>query len=497
MAESHSFNEYLFRDQLTREGRLQPPRVPARRHETKQPKRHHDARPNVLWLMADQYRGDMLGCLGHPAVKTPNLDRLAARGVAASRAYCSSPVCLPCRASMLSSRFLGETEAFSNRHPMRDDIVTFPNLLADAGYRTANIGKTHCGRPSRRIFEYNANAPDAFGATAPTDVPFDPDIFPGCVHCPDARPNDPNRVLYGTYPGPPPTTKSYRLATLAERFLYWHDDPRPFFLRVSFDDPHPPVVPPEPYASMYSPDDVPDDLLASIRAGLGEDVSATIRTAYERKGDGRIEEQDHRWHAARYMGLCSHLDAQIGRVLDALDEYDYTDNTLVLFNADHGHMIGDHGGIHKMIYLWEGVNRIPTILAWPGKLPEGKVVDALVDGVDVAPTFLDALDVPIPDTMHGRSILPLARGEVDRLHEHIVVQWSDFGFAIYDDRYKLITYDSDADVELYDLVEDPWEASNLAHRPDHAERLQALQEALDQWRAAYAAPSVAGPMTQA
>jgi len=475
-----------FRDYLQAEGHLGPhPRQKPQRQQ-KVPQRHYDARPNVLWLMADQLRGDMLGCLGHPAVKTPNLDKLAAEGVLCSRAYCSSPVCMPSRASMLTGQPLPVHQVWNNGYPMAEDQVCFTETLQQAGYRTANIGKTHCGRATTRLFEFNQSSPDLFGATKPSDVAFDPAIYPECVFIADEVTDHSDDVLYGRYPGPESTTKSYRLATQAQQFLYWHDDPRPFFLRVSFDDPHPPVVPPEPYASMYHPDDVPEDLLQALASGM-DDKCWTVQTKWRHRHQDRITDEQHRWHAARYMALCSHLDAQIGRVLASLEEYGFAENTLVLFNSDHGHLIGEHRASHKHTYLYEGVTRIPTICRWPGQLPAGRLCQGLIAGVDVAATFLDALDQPIPATMTGQSMLPLLRGEVDRLHDELLIQWDDYGFALTGERWKLISYDSDDGGELYDLQQDPYEIHNRWKEKGLQDLKQAMLERMHSRRQAIGA----------
>ena len=146
-----------FRATLEGQGRL-PKRIKQPRAK-KIPQRHHDERPNVLWLMADQYRGDMLSHMGHPAIRTPNLDRLAAEGVSFSRAYCSSPVCLPSRASMLSGLPLPQHQALVNGMPLAPGTTLCSEIISQAGYRTANFGKTHCGRPQSEVWEYNDNAP--------------------------------------------------------------------------------------------------------------------------------------------------------------------------------------------------------------------------------------------------------------------------------------------------------------------------------------------------
>ena len=470
-----------FRKHLEDQGRL--PQRPCRTRERKVPVRHHDERPNVLWLMADQYRGDMLGFLGHPAVKTPNLDRLAQQGVSFSRSYCTSPVCEPSRASMMTGMHLPHHGCLTNGMPVNANLVTLPEVLAADGYRTANIGKVHCGRRAEDIWEYQDNAPDAFGATKPSDVAFDPSVFPdGLTFIADEVCDDSDRVLYGTYPGPAPTTKSYRLATKAARWLYYHDDPRPFFLRVSFDDPHPPVVPPPEIAAQYSLDDVPADLLADNEASFAA-KSPTVREYAEHKGLTRISESQHRLHIIRYMALCTHVDAQIGRVLDALDTYGFAENTLVVFNSDHGHMIGEHGLSHKHYILYEGVNRIPTILRWPGRLPAGSVVDALIDGTDLAPTLCDGLEVAFPPC-DGWSFLPVATGERKEHRDEAVAQYDDFCFSLTTPQHKLIQYDSDpANAgELYDLTSDPLEKHNLWDVEALAPLREQLRSQLRRWR---------------
>ena len=477
-----------FRGLLENAGKI--PKRPKKNKAAKEPQRHYDERPNVLWLMADQWRGDMLGCLGHPAVQTPNLDKLAAKGVAFSRTYCTSPVCLPSRASFFTGLSLPHHQALTNGMPMKKDTPCFTNLLKEAGYRTANIGKHHAGVSAQHCWEYLDNSPDAFGATAPRNVAFDPNNYPELTFIADEVCDNSDRVLYGTYPGPVPTTKSYRLTTQAMRWLYYHDDPRPFFLRVSYDDPHPPVVPPPPFDKMYDPAGVPADLIEGAKESFAN-KTWTVQTYAEQKGVTKITEAQHREHIARYMGLCSHLDAQIGRLLDYLEEIGYADNTLVVFNSDHGHMIGEHGLTHKHYVLYEGVNRIPFIMRWPGKLPENSINNALIDGCDFAPTMMDALHVDGLGEVDGQSVLPLARGECDTINDYVVCQYDDFCFSIVEERFKLIRYDSDDESvgEFYDLENDPYEKQNLWNDPRVSDAQARLDQALNAWRTKHGATS--------
>ncbi len=473
-----------FRDGLAEQGKL-PPLSPPRRQRPEGPRSRPSAgQVNVLWLMADQLRGDVLGCMGHAVCKTPNMDRLAAAGALFTRSYCTEPVCAPSRAAMLTGHYPFTNGTIGNPYPMHAGEQTFPARLGEAGYRTANIGKHHCGRANKLVWQEQYTIEDAFGATKPTKVPFDPENFPGLAYIHGQPADNSDHVLHGRYPGPAKVTKSYLLATEAQKWLYYNDDPRPFLLRVSFDDPHPPVVPPEPYYSQYGPDDVPDDLVAAMAESLAAKPEM-VRLFQQTRGAG-ISELDHRKHAAAYFGLVSHLDAQIGRVLDALDEYGYAENTLVILNSDHGHMIGEHQLVHKGPYCYEGTLRIPTIVRWPGRVQPGRRIDALVEGVDLAPTVLDLLGQPVPEDLHGRSWRGLLDGSASSLRDYAFAQWEDYVFAVIGPRWKLTWYDSDGAGELYDLQADPRERVNRYDDPAAGEVRNDLLARLDAWRAQHA-----------
>lgn len=474
-----------FRDWLAHEGRLPPSTRPRKQQKT--PQRKHPAGPNVLWLMADQLRADTFGFAGHPFIKTPNLDRLASRGMTLTRSYCASPVCMPSRATSLTGHYLARHGVIQNGYRMNLSEVVFPTIVRERGYRTANIGKVHSGRGASETWEFHEHVEDAFGATKPSRVPFDPSIYPELKFVADEVCDYSDHVLYGRYPGPVPTTKSCQLATRAMNWLYWNDDERPFFLRVSFDDPHPPVVPPEPFYSMYSPDQVPDELVEGVAESLAGKPQV-IRDYYHYTHHDRVSKADHRKHAAVYCGLVSHLDAQMGRVLDYLDELGWADNTIVILNSDHGHMIGEHGLTHKGGHVYEGVSRIPTVIRWPGHVRPGSSSDALMDGTDFMPTVLDMLGIEPPGGLPGRSMRAVLTGAADAVRQHAFVQWDDYGYAVVGVRHKLVWWDCDKDGELYDLADDPLEKVNLYHSPGCAPVRDELLAVLDRWREQYAGP---------
>ncbi|MFO7955687.1 MAG: sulfatase-like hydrolase/transferase [Candidatus Brocadiia bacterium] len=474
-----------FRDKLEVEGRVGALPRRGRRGPSEPPERHPAGdRPNVLWLMADQLRGDTLGCAGHPVVKTPNIDRLASEGAIFTNTFCAAPVCVPSRASMLTGRHLFGHGAVSNRHRMRGGQVRFPELVRGAGWRTANVGKHHAGCSSQEVWEEQITVEDRFGATKPSSVPFDPKNFPGVTFIANEVCDNANRILHGKYPARVNLTKSFILSSQGIDWLRWNDDPRPFFLRVSYDDPHPPIIPPEPFHSMYGPEDVPEGIWSEQDASIRSKPATVADWRRYQHQDG-ISLEDHRKHAAAYFGLVSHLDAQIGRVLEYLDETGLAENTIVILNSDHGHMIGEHGLAHKGPYCYEGTLHIPTIIRWPGHIEPGTRVDALTHGVDLMPTVMDLLDLEAPDGLHGRSLAPLLAGDGEE-REYVFSQWEDYVFCVRGRRWKLTWYESDQTGELYDLEADPYEKENLYGEEDHREVREELMGVLRDWRDQYA-----------
>jgi arylsulfatase A-like enzyme len=463
-----------YRRHLAEAGRL-PPEPPRHRSE-KVPQHPTHGRPNVLWIQFDQLRADVFGHAKRFGIATPHIDRLVREGALCTRSYCTSPVCVTSRASQLTGLRPSRHGAIANHYPMAADPVTWPTLLRDAGWRCATIGKEHCGRSPQAIWEYHDDVMDPFGATKPSHVPFDPGNFPDLAFI-DGVCDNSDLVLHGAWPGPEATTKTHQLTTLAERWLYWHDEPRPFVLRVSYGDPHPPVLPPPPWLGRHDP----DTLAMAHRSGT-DGASDTVRAWASFHGDDRVDEGGHRQHVARYLDLVAFCDHQVGRLLDALDRSDYAQDTLVILNADHGHMLGERGLVHKGPFFYDGVWRIPTIARWPGRIPAGRVVDDLVDGADFAATMLDALGQGVPSGWDGRSLLPALRGQAPTGRDVVCGQWDDYLFAIRDARWKLFISDADADGELYDMDADPYERDNRWHDPGCTAIRTRLLYRLRAWR---------------
>jgi len=472
-----------------------------------------DSRPNILWICTDQQRYDTIGALGNPHIRTPNLDRLVAEGVAFTNAYCQSPICTPSRASFLAGRY--PSAARVNRNGAATpptDVPLVTRLLADAGYDCGLAGKFHLSaahgrveaRPDDgyRVFEWSHgphHAPDRapganayrvwlagqgveWEATYGTDAPEGWSV----AHLPpeDLVARYHQSVLYG--PGMP--ARWHQTAWCAERAIAFLSEGRdgPWLFSLNAFAPHPPIDPPPDYLARVDPASVPPPRfrpsdLDQQRALAAVDFQTRPRppAAY-----------DARRMVAAYYAQIEHIDAEVGQILDALERSGQREDTLVIFMSDHGEMLGDHGLRLKGCRFYEGLVRVPLIVAWPGRFRAGLRSDALVELLDLAPTLLAAAGLPVPPQMQGRSLLPLLTGEAapDRhrpfvrseYHDALDLPGGSRATMLRDERHKLVVYHGHGLGELYDLRDDPDEFSNLWDEPARAAvRLDLLGRAFD------------------
>jgi arylsulfatase A-like enzyme len=458
-------------------------------------------RPNILFLMADQYRWDALGGV-NPLVKTPNLDALAARGVRFGRAIVNAPMCLPSRYSMMTGLYPSQVGVRHNAQMCPTDADLPAPVLAqrlrDAGYQTAGFGKTHwylgeelapniAVKTSTRGFEVRAQRN--------TDDPGR--VEPGAAQMGHERPEDYAALTAETRPyGSGETVEAYKGFTSAvppERHVEaWltdkalefldggRDEGKPFFLYLSFDYPHAPFNVPPGYEALYEPGKVPDP--PEVPAGM--DLSGHAGAEWKRWQEWTSETsvQERRMSTLRYYALCSYVDAQFGRVLERLEETGEAENTFVIFTSDHGEMLGERRRFSKYC-LYEGSVRVPLILAGPG-IPaglRGTVDERPAELVDVLPTLLSIAGEAPPPEFPGASLLaePSRAGSFSEMHGtgyEKTQQAPSYMWRTSD--WKLITYlpgdASDAEKrvgeargELYDLSKDPRELENLYDDPDH------------------------------
>jgi len=424
-----------------------------------------DPPPNILFLFADDQRPDTIAALGNEHIKTPHLDSLAAEGFAFTGNHCMGSrhgaVCQPSRAMLMSGRTL---------HNVRDDlagVTTLGEVLEGAGYRTFATGKWHNGRESfRRSFQRGravmfGGMSDHFGVPL-VDMIADRSGFEN-----ERTGEGHSSELFG----------DAAIGFLAEQAQNPSDDP--FFCYVAFTAPHDPRDPPVAWREYYgeNPPPLPPNVLPQY-PWCFDLATLTLRdevlAAWPR--DPAVLSQQ----LGEYYGLISHLDAQVGRVLAALERLGLADDTLVVYSADHGLAMGSHGLLGKQ-NLYEHSMGSPLILRGPG-VPAGGRSEALTYLLDLYPTLCAVGGARLPEGVEGSDLLPVVRGERPAVRDSLFTLYRDSQRAVTDGRWKLIRYPKIDVTLLFDLVADPHERNDLAADPAHAEKLSHLRALLEDWQ---------------
>ncbi len=441
-------------------------------------------RPNVLFLFTDDQRFDTLGALGNPQIHTPNLDRLVERGTAFTRAYImggsSGAVCMPSRAMLHTGRTLYHLDRQGQDVPA--EHVLLGEHLRRAGYATFGTGKWHNG-PAAYARSFSAGAEIFFGGMN------DHWNVPACDFDPAGRYPEPKPlrmrwgerrftadVRYDHIASGQHSSELFADATI--RLLESQDSDAPFFAYVSFMAPHDPREMPAEYLSMYDPNEL--DLAPSMLPEHPFD-NGELRIRDELlAGFPRTEEQV-RSHLADYYAMITHTDAQIGRILNALDRTGRADRTLVVFSGDNGLAVGRHGLMGKQ-NLYEHSIHVPLVFAGPG-VPRGERRDGFCYLLDIYPTLCDFLDLERPETVEGRSLVPAMCDAGGPVRDTLLFAYRHFQRAARDERHKLIEYvvDGERRTQLFDLETDPHETHDLSSDPTMAAHVERLREEVRRW----------------
>ena len=446
--------------------------------------------PNVLWIVTDDHRPDSLGVTGPAWLRTPNLDRIARRGVLFRHAFSQGPICTPSRSSMITGRYCHAIGVMSNRNRLGPDAPYLTRPLQAAGYQLVNVGKK---LPSPKIFDVQVAAP-GYGGPGATPYELKPEFAAmerelGVLHLKEEFPI----IIAGRYPLPASRTEPAITASGAIRLIEQGLE-SPFMLRVSIIAPHTPILAPEPFDTMYAPEQVP------FEPPTEEELAGKPR--YEREmlrrcqGSTHLSEEDVRRSWACYLGLVSHVDDEIGRLLAAMEGRRLLDDTLVVVTSDQGVCLGEHGLFMKRNFYEQSAGAI-LIVSWPGHLPQDKAIDAPVELVDVMPTILDAAGIEIPSTAQGRSLLPLIHGRAEG--RDAVFSEIDFTLPQFE-RYYLpesrrvmirtrewkmsyfVQRSGEArDGDLYHLTVDPDERRNLWGDHAYTKVVARLENQIGQW----------------
>ena len=495
--------------------------------------------PNLLFIISDQFRGDAMSCAGNSMLPTPNLDRLAREGVRFADSNCAFPVCVPSRTEILTGRSTANTHVYGNdaaKDTVRNRGVSFDNLLHDRGYRSFYYGKFHSPYKLARAYDNKvASIPRLPG------VPNEHAEFLAYLdrHVPRRAPRK-GELIDASYERPYrpyPVDTYYEQAQhgmVADKKGGRHGKQRsqqgvigvvdvpaeyshasfpvnestlqvlgemkekPFNLTCSIDPPHPPFLAVQPYAEMFPAAEMP----------LPKNLKPAGRWSPYRL---RAETMAHYHNAAyvqqftsAYYAMVRDVDHQIGRILARLDELKLAQNTLVIFTADHGEMLGSHGLVSKMVFYQEAV-RVPLLMRMPGVIAPGTVVNHPVCGRDLFATILDYMGVKSPGS-DGDSLRPLIDGNASAGPDYRVSEWATDparrsnvpNFMVRTADWKLMMADSPeshAVDALYNMKNDPYEMQNLlgppSDRAKYAGQADEMKQRLIAWLERVHSPFVA------
>lgn len=480
-------------------------------------------KPNILLIQTDQQTAGTLGLYGNPLVETPNLEHLAENGVVFDNAFCNYPACSPSRSSMMTGRYASTINVHANHMIANPLETTFPEALKAGGYQTVLIGKNHAHMDGKKKNLY----PHEKGDSHKPDVLHEAfDYVREAVHghLVDGYREDPDvqaahqwtrdhawksPLGHGKNPASYEKCGTYLLSETAVDYLQnVRKKDQPFFMWLSFPDPHTPYQAPEPYASMYKPEEVPmppkDDLTTKPERVRVANIMDALDIA---------DEEIIREIRAIHYGMINFIDDAVGRVLDTLEKLDMKENTVVMFTSDHGDSMGAHGVIQKQNFFYDSFTHVPFIISWPEHIESNRCGN-LVELVDVMPTLLELACCEIPFGVQGKSLAPYLQGKEYYPREFAVIEsgesgeplhlseitvrpespydencfpwcawreaWLGKGKCIRTHNWKLSVY-ANGEGELYDLDNDPDELNNLFGDNEYKNIVQDLEYKLLLW----------------
>lgn len=454
-------------------------------------------KPNILLIYTDQHRYDALGVAGNAVIKTPNIDKLAELGVYFSHAFATSPVCMPSRWSIHTGMYTTSHQCYSNHHPGVVPSTSLPLELKKAGYENILIGKNHSFLNEKEF--------DSIIPTPDNGYQFSV-----------------KRMARQAAPWPVEEDPMHLMTSEAIDLIEDKNTNKPFFVWLSYLYPHTPYEVPEPYFSMYKNDDFPEtknEINSLMAAGK------PFRQVFHQENNDRLlpfNQQEIRLMRQTYYGMVSLIDDEIARLLAYLDKNGLRENTLIIFTSDHGDYLGDHEMFTKSPALYDCLLRVPLIISWKGKIKSNLISDQLISQVDIMPTILSLLDLPIPDQVQGLDITdyllsgqtekpvrevvfaeygipgePFNREKLEKMYPQYTqdpIDWAEgipweanpislagrFRMA-RTHSWKYVQNEGDVD-ELYDLKNDPDELVNLIDLPRHQLIQENLRKDLDVWK---------------
>ena len=485
-------------------------------------------RPNIIFIFSDDHANRAISAYGAGINKTPNIDRIASEGAIFLNSFCTNSICGPSRAAILTGLHSHLNGVVGNASPWNGEQTLLPRLLKDAGYNTALIGKWHLNSLPGDEFNYWK----VLTGAGKQGFYYNPSF------------------ASSTGSGEEETIMGYSTDIVTDEALRWlgnnagnEEESNPFMLFVQYKAPHVPRMPAFRFLDKYKNDTIPepatlfDDYAtrapyaaaANMKIDarplpLLEDQENTNNIYYNRMTRQQLEE----WHSYKdpetreylemrekwlpedtvykkyvyqrfikdYLRCVDGLDENIGRILDWLEDHkEIGNNTIVVYSSDQSYFTGEHGWAEKRFMYEEGM-KMPLLVKWPGHTRAGSKIEALVQNIDYAPTLLDAAGVEIPETMQGRSFLPVLEGETPAdWRQSVYYHYYDHGLhnvprheGVRNSRYKLIHFYTDGVWEFYDLQQDPHEINNIYGEGEYAQLVGEMKQELKRLRTFYSVP---------
>ena len=445
-------------------------------------------KPNVLFIAVDDLRPE-INASGSKLIKTPNLDRIAARGTTFDRAYCQQAVCSPSRSSLMTGRRPDATRVWDLETHFRKalpDAITVAQHFKNHGYYSQSMGKIfHGGFDDAPSWSEPSQYPKATPYASPEALKMiaDPANIDkkGRARGPAVESAD----------VPDDTFIDGKVARLAVATLAkLKQKEQPFFLAVGMAKPHLPFVAPKKYWDLYNPNDIYVPAYQKLPAGAPEFVghnNSELKSYADIPNDGAIDDATARHLRHGYYAAISYMDAQVGLILDALEKEGLVENTIIVLWGDHGWQLGEHGLWHKHTNF-EIAARAPLLISMPGQKAAGRKSASLAEFIDIYPTLADACGLPKPKDIDGVSLRPILDDADAKVRPVAISQYprsdagkSLMGYSIRDDRWRLVLWRDRKDnsihaTELYDEANDPHETVNVATKAEHAEVIARLSK---------------------
>ena len=438
-----------------------------------------DRKMNVLFISVDDMNND-LGCYGHPLVKSPNIDRLASDGIAFANAYCQFPLSSPSRSSLLTGMRPDKTKVFNLTYHFRQDLpdlVTLPQMFINNGYQVARVGKMyHYGNPG----DIGTNGLDDRESWIERINPAGRDktsLELDLINYTPKRGIGSAMAFLKDISGKDEDHTDGKVAAEVIKLMEKHKD-KPFFIAAGFYKPHCPWITPGKYFDMYNPGDIKlPEISDKTPADYPEEALAST-TPWPYFG---IKNKEALECKLAYYAAISFVDAQIGKLIDAVEELGLADNTVIVFWSDHGYHLGEHGLWFKQSCFEESA-KSPLIISVPGYRSAGQSCSRIVELVDIYPTLAEIAGLNPPSDLEGHSLLPLLKNPKAKWDHPAFTQVQRGnipGHSVRTEKWRYTEWNfGKAAAELYDEINDPKEMNNLAADPKHAKLIQEMKRLL-------------------